>query len=310
MTALSLTIPSPAQQSNASLKHDRTPTANYTMKWRQKQLFLKSASETERVCVPRPENLQWLVSRLERSPVQRVSLTPDLAQPDLELWANACAEVSKTAYLQLPNTPELPRKQNKLFWWLKRIVDWFFAVLLLLILSPLMLALSLVIRSQSPGPILFSQWRVGERGKLFRILKFRTMFVGAEHLHHQIMGDQSGLHKCEDDPRITPVGRWMRKFSLDELPQLLNVFRGEMSLVGPRPWALYDAVRIHPSMRHRMNALPGITGIWQVTTRSHLRDIDAVNRVDLGYLRQWSLIQDLKILLMTVPKVLTGYGAY
>ncbi|UBF27182.1 sugar transferase [Kovacikia minuta CCNUW1] len=309
MTMLSTNTLKQEQKGN-SPEIDRHPAASYTMKWRQQQLFLKPASETERACVPQPENLQWLVARLQRSPVQRVSLTPDLAERDLELWANACSTVNKTAYLQLPNTPELPKKRNKLFWWLKRIVDWLIAVLLLLIFGPLMLILALAIRIQSPGPILFSQWRVGERGKLFRILKFRTMFVGAEQLHHQIMGDQIGLHKCEDDPRITPLGRWMRKFSLDELPQLLNVFRGEMSLVGPRPWALYDAVRIHPSMRHRMNALPGITGIWQVTTRSHLRDIDAVNRVDLGYLRQWSLIQDLKILLMTVPKVLTGYGAY
>jgi lipopolysaccharide/colanic/teichoic acid biosynthesis glycosyltransferase len=307
---LSINILRQEQKDHSPLKVEHDRLANYTMKWRQKQLFLKLASATEKAYVPQPQSLQWLVARLQRSPVYRVSLTPDLAEADLELWANACDEVSKTAYLQLPNTPALPKKQNKLFWWLKRTVDWLFAVLLLLLLGPLMLALSLVIWVQSPGPIFFSQWRVGERGKLFRILKFRTMVVGAEQLHHQVMGNQVGLHKCEDDPRITPIGRWMRKFSLDELPQLLNVFRGEMSLVGPRPWALYDAVRIHPSMRHRMNALPGITGIWQVTTRSHLRDIDAVNRVDLGYLRQWSLIQDLKILLMTVPKVLTGYGAY
>jgi lipopolysaccharide/colanic/teichoic acid biosynthesis glycosyltransferase len=310
MTTLSVNILRQEQKKNSPLEIDREHSANYTLKWRRKQLFLKLVSESEKACIPQPENQQWLVERLQRSPVHRVSLTPDLAEPELELWANACAEVSKTAYLQLPNTPQLPKKQNKLFWWLKRLVDWFFAFLLLMILGPLMLILSLLVWVQSPGPVFFSQWRVGERGKLFRILKFRTMYVGAERLHHQVMGEQVGLHKCEDDPRITPLGRWMRKFSLDELPQLLNVLRGEMSLVGPRPWALYDAVRIHPSMRHRMNALPGITGIWQVTTRSHLRDIDAVNRVDLGYLRQWSLIQDLKILLLTVPKVLTGYGAY
>jgi lipopolysaccharide/colanic/teichoic acid biosynthesis glycosyltransferase len=307
---LSINILRQEQKDHSPLKVGPDRTANYTMKWRQKQLFLKLAAETGAAYIPQPQSLQWLVARLQRSPVYRVSLTPDLAETDLELWANACDEASKAAYLQLPNTPALPKKQNKLFWWLKRTVDWFFAVLLLLLLGPLLLALSLIIWVQSPGPIFFSQWRVGERGKLFRILKFRTMVVGAEQLHHQVMGNQVGLHKCEDDPRVTPIGRWMRKFSLDELPQLLNVFRGEMSLVGPRPWALYDAVRIDPSMRHRMNALPGITGIWQVTTRSHLRDIDAVNRVDLGYLRQWSLIQDLKILLMTVPKVLTGYGAY
>jgi lipopolysaccharide/colanic/teichoic acid biosynthesis glycosyltransferase len=136
------------------------------------------------------------------------------------------------------------------------------------------------------------------------------MVTGAELYHHQVMGHQAGLHKCENDPRVTPIGRWMRKYSLDELPQLFNVLRGEMSLVGPRPWALYDAVRLSPAVRQRLNALPGITGIWQVTGRSHLRDLDAVNRVDLRYMGNWSLRQDFKILLLTVPKVLSGFGAF
>jgi len=195
-------------------------------------------------------------------------------------------------------------------WWLKRLVDWSAAALLMLVVGPLMLGLSVLMLMQSPGSIFFSQWRVGERGKLFRILKFRTMVTGAELYHHQVMGHQAGLHKCEDDPRVTPIGRWMRKYSLDELPQLINVLRGEMSLVGPRPWALYDAVRLSPSVRQRLNALPGITGIWQVTGRSHLRDLDAVNRVDLRYLGNWSLREDFKILLLTVPKVLSGFGAF
>jgi len=150
---------------------------------------------------------------------------------------------------------------------------------------------------------------VGERGRLFRIIKFRSMVTNADQLHAQVMSGQTGLHKCEDDPRVTTVGRWMRKYSLDELPQLFNVLRGEMSLVGPRPWALYDALRINGNAKRRLNSLPGVTGAWQVSARSTMLNIDAVTECDLQYLRNWSLWSDLKILLMTVPKVLSGFGA-
>ncbi len=287
----------------------RDRTSYYALTWRQKQLFLSLSPQPKTPPLP-PLDEQLLSDCLQRSPIQLVKLTPDLNEAELSLWANACARVNKASYLRVPSTATLPKKQSQQKWWLKRLVDWSVAASLLLVLGPLLLVLSFLTLMQSPGPIFFSQWRVGERGKLFRILKFRTMFTGAELLHHQVMGDQSGLHKCEDDPRVTPAGRWMRRYSLDELPQLFNVLRGEMSLVGPRPWALYDAVRLSPAVRHRLNALPGITGMWQVSGRSHLRDLEAVNRVDLRYLGDWSLRQDFKILLLTVPKVLSGFGAF
>ena len=290
------------------IRPDRPPY--YTLRWRQRQLLLTLSQQPTTLPLLALESEQLLAECLERSPIHLVKLTPDLGEAALALWADACAKVNKPAYLRVPSTPALPKKQNRLKWGLKRLIDWSAAVALLLVVGPLMLGLSFLILFQSPGPIFFSQWRVGERGKLFQILKFRTMVTGAELYHHQVMGQQAGLHKCENDPRVTPIGRWMRKYSLDELPQLINVLRGEMSLVGPRPWALYDAVRLSPAVRQRLNALPGITGIWQVTRRSHLRDLDDVNRVDLRYLGTWSLRQDFKILLLTVPKVLSGFGAF
>ena len=293
-----------------TIKLARDRVSYYTLTWRQKQLLLTLSSTQTTLPLPALESEQLLAGCLERSPIHLVKLTPEIGEAGLALWANACAKVNKAAYLRVPSIANLPKKQSQWKWWLKRLVDWSAASLLLLVIGPLMLGLSFLILLQSPGPIFFSQWRVGERGKLFRILKFRTMVTGAELYHHQVMGHQAGLHKCENDPRVTPIGRWMRKYSLDELPQLLNVLRGEMSLVGPRPWALYDAVRLSPAVRQRLNALPGITGIWQVTGRSHLRDLDAVNRVDLRYLGNWSLRQDFKILLLTVPKVLSGFGAF
>ncbi len=282
----------------------------YTLFWRQNQLLVRADKQSKTPFLPPLEEQQWLTECLRRSPIRLVKLPLTMDEATLQVWADACANAGKPVFLQVPATSSLPNKTNRLKWGIKRLAEWLIAALLLLLFSPLMVLISCLLVSQSPGPVLFYQWRVGERGKLFRICKFRTMFVGAEQLHHQVMGNQDGLHKCENDPRITPVGCWLRKYSLDELPQLINVLRGEMSLVGPRPWALYDALRLSPEVRSRLNALPGITGIWQITRRSTLRDLDAVNRIDLGYLGAWSFRQDLKILLMTIPKVIMGFGAY
>jgi lipopolysaccharide/colanic/teichoic acid biosynthesis glycosyltransferase len=271
---------------------------------------VKSSQSVKQPELSALKNQEALVRCLNYSPVRLVRIDPALGEARLRRWADACEQSGKHIFLSIPSNAELPRKRRPLTWYVKRILDWGVAALLLVILSPVILALASLVRIDSPGPIFFRQWRVGKRGRLFRIIKFRTMGVDAEQLHHQVMGDLPGLHKREDDPRVTPLGRWMRKYSLDELPQLINVVRGEMSLVGPRPWALYDAVRLSPEGQRRLNARPGITGLWQVQARANLLDIEAVNRWDLEYLSTWTLWHDLKLLVTTVPKVLSGSGAY
>lgn len=280
-----------------------------SLKWRKGKLWVKRVEQVEPLEIPALESKQWIKDCLARSPVQQICLDPALGEKGLKFWADASEQAQKQVYLRIPPHPKLPRKPSPR-WWLKRASDWGATTLLLLVLTPVMLGLALLVQTSSPGPIFFRQWRVGKRGKLFQVFKFRTMVADAEERHHEVMGDQQGLHKREDDPRITPLGRWMRKYSLDELPQLFNVLRGEMSLVGPRPWALYDALRISPAGRRRLKATPGITGPWQVEARSKLLDLEAVNNRDLEYLRGWSLGRDLKILLMTIPKVISGFGAY
>jgi lipopolysaccharide/colanic/teichoic acid biosynthesis glycosyltransferase len=249
---------------------------------------------------------------LKRSTVQIVRIDPSLGEPALRQWAQACEQARKALYLKLPSAASSPSRRMSLQWRWKRLLDWSIAAVLLGLLSPLLVLVALAIALTSPGSVFFSQWRVGQRGKLFRVLKFRTMTTNAEQQHDSVMANQAvgSLHKREDDPRITPLGKWLRRYSLDELPQLINVLRGEMSLVGPRPWALYDAVRIRPEMQIRLNALPGITGAWQVESRSTQLDLDTVNDLDLQYLRTWSLQGDFKILMRTVPKVLSGFGAF
>ncbi|MEM9161800.1 MAG: heterocyst development glycosyltransferase HepC [Cyanobacteria bacterium P01_F01_bin.4] len=283
---------------------------NCALTWEQNVLIVTPRSSESEAEMPALKNEAWLRDCLHRSPIQRVYLDPQLEASTFKAWADVCHDTQKQVYLRVPSAPELPQTRQPKLWRVKRLADWLVAALLLVVLSPLMGLLAMWVRLDSRGPVLFRQWRVGYQGKLFQIRKFRSMETDAETQHHRVMGHQTGLHKLEHDPRVTRVGRWLRKFSLDELPQLLNVLRGEMSLVGPRPWALYDAVRIESPLQGRLRALPGMTGMWQVTARSQSCDLASVNRMDLDYLQQWTFQADLKLLLLTVPKVVTGFGAY
>lgn len=296
------------ETSVATTREDILPPCS--LKWRQKKLWVKPAYQAQTFILPALESNQWLLDCLKRSPVKYVCIDPKLGETGIRGWADICKRASKKVFLRLPAYRKLLESKNSVCWRIKRSMDWIAAALLLLLLSPIMLGLAGAIKISSPGSVFFRQWRVGRRGKLFQIIKFRTMVVEAESQHHEVMGEQLGLHKRQDDPRITPIGRWLRQYSLDELPQLFNVLRGEMSLVGPRPWALYDALRLGNASKQRLNALPGMTGPWQVEARSNLLDLEVVSKWDLDYLCNWSLGKDLKILLMTIPRVISGFGAY
>jgi exopolysaccharide biosynthesis polyprenyl glycosylphosphotransferase len=195
---------------------------------------------------------------------------------------------------------------------LKRALDVAFAGVGLIVLSPVLLLIAVAIRLDSAGPILFRQQRVGRDGRLFTCFKFRSMFDGADALHAQLrpMSETTGpIFKMRDDPRLTRVGRVLRRLSLDELPQLWNVFIGDMSLVGPRPPMPSEVLEYQAWHRRRLDVAPGLTGLWQVSGRSELT-FDEMVMLDLFYAENWSLGLDLKILLRTVPTVLLGTGAY
>jgi exopolysaccharide biosynthesis polyprenyl glycosylphosphotransferase len=194
----------------------------------------------------------------------------------------------------------------------KRIFDIVGATALLVALAPVLLFVSLRIKLHDGGPVFFHQSRVGRQGIPFRCAKFRTMVVDAEErlaALHAETGYDGGLFKMADDPRVTKPGKWLRRYSLDELPQLLNVVRGDMSLVGPRPPLPHEVARYDNASRRRLHVRPGMTGLWQVSGRSDLSWDDAV-RLDLYYVDNWSMLQDLHILFRTFGAVVRPRGAY
>ncbi|PWV44785.1 sugar transferase [Nocardiopsis sp. L17-MgMaSL7] len=194
----------------------------------------------------------------------------------------------------------------------KGVFDRCAAALALLLLSPLFLVLTVLIRSEGGGPAFFRQTRVGRGGAEFTVYKFRTMVVGADALKAilQPRNEHDGvLFKMRRDPRVTPVGAWLRRYSLDELPQLVNVVRGEMSLVGPRPPLPEEVAQYGHDVRRRLVVKPGMTGLWQVSGRSDLSWEESV-RLDLRYVENWSLTLDIQILWKTWSAVIRGAGAY
>jgi lipopolysaccharide/colanic/teichoic acid biosynthesis glycosyltransferase len=192
---------------------------------------------------------------------------------------------------------------------LKRILDIAGSLALIVLLAPLMLLLAALVKLTSAGPAVFVQRRIGFRCNEFGMFKFRTMIADAERLQAELAGEDSDYFKIENDPRITSIGRFLRRYSLDELPQLFNVLEGTMSLVGPRPLLVSDLERLpmRGQMR-RFSVLPGITGLWQVSGRSATTDEERME-LDREYINRWSLWLDMKILVRTIAVVLSGRGA-
>ena len=195
---------------------------------------------------------------------------------------------------------------------LKRSFDLIVASAILLFSAPLFAAIAGLIKVTSRGPVLYRSTRPGLGGMPFDCFKFRTMYADAEHRQAdlEVRNEAGGaIFKIKNDPRVTPVGRWLRRWSLDELPQLLNVLRGEMSLVGPRPLPERDYERLEDWHRKRYLVLPGMTGLWQVSGRSEL-DFDELVRLDFLYLERWSVFLDMAILVRTIPAVIRAHGAW
>jgi exopolysaccharide biosynthesis polyprenyl glycosylphosphotransferase len=287
---------------------------------------------------PQPRNglrslgeLEQLPEVLGRERIQEVIIAdPDFPQEKAVELVDLCHQTGVTVHVA-PSTMEIlidraefvPGQTVPLFtlrppvfqgidYALKRTFDLVLSSVLLILLSPILLAIALAVKLSSQGPIIYRSLRPGIAGKPFHCFKFRTMREHADQIQDDLepLNEKSGaLFKIRHDPRLTPVGRTLRRFSLDELPQLVNVIRGEMSLVGPRPLPMRDFDRLEDWHKKRYLVLPGITGLWQVSGRSEL-DFDDLVRLDFLYLERWSILLDLSILLKTIPAVLSRRGAF
>jgi exopolysaccharide biosynthesis polyprenyl glycosylphosphotransferase len=287
---------------------------------------------------PRPQNglkslgqLAELPEILARERVQEVIIAdPDFPQDKAVELVDLCHRRGVTVHVA-PSTMEilfdraefLPGQSVPLFtlrppvfegidYALKRTFDLVLSIAALILLSPVLLAIAAAVKLSSRGPVIYRSVRPGMAGMPFSCFKFRTMRERADQIQDDLepLNEKSGaLFKIRHDPRLTPVGRFLRRFSLDELPQLVNVVRGEMSLVGPRPLPMRDFQRLEEWHKKRYLVLPGITGLWQVSGRAEL-DFDDLVRLDFLYLEQWSVFLDLMILLKTIPAVLTRRGAF
>jgi exopolysaccharide biosynthesis polyprenyl glycosylphosphotransferase len=237
----------------------------------------------------------------------------------VEVWLIAdffATQISRTSFDELLDRPLLVFRTTPEASWqsvIKHVMDLVGAFILLIVLLPLFLLIAIAIKLTSPGPVFFQQQRSGQNGAPFTLYKFRTMITNAEQLKHELeaLNEMSGpVFKVTNDPRITRIGKWLRRYSLDELPQLFNVLRGEMSLVGPRPLPVDEVKRFSDlAHRRRLSVKPGITCLWQISGRNQIKDFKDWVRLDLEYIDNWSLWLDLSILLRTIPAVFAATGA-
>jgi exopolysaccharide biosynthesis polyprenyl glycosylphosphotransferase len=237
----------------------------------------------------------------------------------VEVWLVADffgTQISRTSFDELLGRPLLIFRTAPDESWkslVKKLTDFSGALFLLVVFFLPMVAIALLIKLTSRGPALFRQKRSGQNGAPFTLYKFRTMVTNAEQFKHELeaMNEMTGpVFKITNDPRVTRLGKFLRRYSLDELPQLWNVLRGEMSLVGPRPLPVDEVKRFNdPSHRRRLSVKPGLTCLWQVKGRNEISDFKDWVRLDLEYIDNWSLWLDLKILFLTFPAVLRGAGA-
>lgn len=230
--------------------------------------------------------------------------------PDLYEMSLSGVDINDLGGIPLISMREASIQGVNLF--LKRAMDLGLSSLILAAMSPLWLVISMAIKIDSPGPVLFSQERLGKGGRPFKIYKFRSMKDRAEKEVSKLLDlneAEGPLFKIRDDPRLTRSGRWLRRVSLDELPQLINVIKGEMALVGPRPPLAAEVELYEDWHKKRLEVAPGVTGLWQVSGRSEL-PFDEMVMLDIYYIENWSPGLDLKIILRTLPAVLSGRGAY
>jgi lipopolysaccharide/colanic/teichoic acid biosynthesis glycosyltransferase len=270
-----------------------------SLKWKLRKLLVKRELYQKIQLTPL-ENIQWLINCLNHSSIQAVCIDLDLESEAMYLWADACHKSNKAIFIRLPSNPKLPQILYPLRWALKSFIDRLVAAFLIVLISPILLLLALSVFSTSFGPVFSFQWRVGQRGRLFRAITFSTSiqekqeFQSLENLHES--------QNLLNDSRMTSLGFWMHKYKLDLLPQLLNVLQGEMSIVGPTALTMHEAKNISKKDRSYLRMLPGITDSSSSAESLSLLRINIDSHCELNQLSNWSLWNDFKALTRLIRK--------
>jgi exopolysaccharide biosynthesis polyprenyl glycosylphosphotransferase len=284
------------------------------------ELNLNKSSINELVNLLHEHSVNGIILNAKHNYFQQVETAVRTCELEgVEVWLVAeffKTQISRPSFDDFHGRPVLVFSSTPQASWqsvMKQVIDFAIALVMAVMLTPVFAVVAVMIKLTSPGPILFKQKRCGLNGQPFTIFKFRTMRTDAEQRKHELaaMNEMSGpVFKIKNDPRITPIGKFLRKFSIDEFPQLFNVLRGEMSLVGPRPLPVDEVKRFDDlAHRRRLSVKPGLTCLWQVSGRNDVSDFRDWVRLDLEYIDNWSLWLDLKIMWRTVPVVLIGSGA-
>ena len=271
------------------------------LRWRQGRLWVRAVVRGQDMPLPALASPDWFQACLGKSKATAVCIDPSLGTEVISLWAQACLEANKPLYLRIPAIPHRPSSKKPVAWTFKCICDRAVAATLLALLTPLVLLIGGAIKLQDGGPVFATQWRVGERGRLFRVFKFRTAVVDERRYD-----PNAGIQPPQFVSPLTRVGQWLKASHLDKLPLFLNVLRGEMSLVGPHAWAIYETLLLPSTLRGRLHTLPGLTGTLQTFAYFPLANpkLRALALDDLQDLNQWSLWKDVKRLANAAVQVL------
>jgi lipopolysaccharide/colanic/teichoic acid biosynthesis glycosyltransferase len=279
---------------------DQISTSNVesicSLKWKLKKLLV-SHELYQKIYLAPIENISWLVNCLSHSSTQRVCVDLALGNEMLYLWADACKRSQKSVFIRVPSNPNLPQILYPSKWALKGFIDRLAALLLILATSPILIFSTFLILLTSSGPLVSLQWSIGQRGRLFQIIRFRTTIREKESKYFQKNDFSQETLKLQNNPRRTSLGDWMYKYRLDLLPQLINVVKGDMSIVGPKALNLYEATSIKVENRSCLRILPGITGSFSLG-KSYYKSHELYN---------WSLLNDFKFLINFILKLFHRY---
>jgi lipopolysaccharide/colanic/teichoic acid biosynthesis glycosyltransferase len=274
---------------------DQISTSNVeavcSLKWKLRKLLV-SHELHQKIHLDPIENISWLVDCLSHSSTQRVCVDLALGNEMLYLWADACQKSKKSLFIRVPSNPNLPQISYPLQWALKGLIDRLIALSLIILTSPILIFFAFLIPLTSSGPLISSQWCIGQRGRLFQIMRFRTTMKNEEGKYFQNNNSLKEPLNLMNNPRRNFLGDWMHKYQLDLLPQLINVIKGDISIVGPKALHLYEATSIKAENRSCLRMLPGITGSF-MPGESYCKS---------NKLESWSLLNDFKLLIKFILK--------